>query len=123
MLHPLKASAFLLVIGLLPFACSSSPDPSSTPSDPLEVRGSAELFPGFSYDTGLQPSSSPVQAALAIKASGSANVTAKVVAADGPVLFGVPGGGNVVLNGGFAFTGTLHVDITGLPKYDGDIPG
>jgi hypothetical protein len=102
-------------------------DTSSTGTDLSEVtfEKEVELFPGFEFDTGLQPPASPVQASFAVIAKGNAIVTA-VAAASGsessPTLSGLPDRGTLKLGGGFSMTGNLIVDLTGL-SYDGEIPG
>jgi hypothetical protein len=74
------------------------------------------------FDTGMQPPGSPVQAEFSLVASGNATVTARAVASDAD-LYGLPGTGKLAISGGFAMDAKLHVDITGLPSYDGGIPG
>lgn len=93
---------------------------------PLVLEGQTELFPGLDYSTGLQPPGSPVQASFSVTAAGVGKVRAEVVASgssSSPTLTGVPGTGSLAIEGGFGLNGQLVVDISGLPSYDGPIPG
>lgn len=93
---------------------------------PLVFEGQDPLLPGFSFDTGLVPSGAPVQASFSVSADGSARVHAEAAASgslESPTLTGTPGSGELSVAGGFGLEGRLVVDITGLPSYDGPIPG
>lgn len=119
--------ASLAATGLVASFAACGDDSASTGTELSEVTFEEEvaLFPGFDFDTGLQPPASPVQASFAVVAKGSSTVTA-VAAASGsessPTLSGLPDGGTLKLEGGFSLTGNLVVDLTGL-SYDGEIPG
>jgi hypothetical protein len=92
----------------------------------LTLAGQTELFPGFDFSTGLQPPGAPVQASFSVAAQGGATVTVDATAsgsASEPTLTGVPGAGTVAIAGSFVLAGELHVDISGIPSYDGPIPG
>lgn len=113
------ATALLLIdAGCDPEGGSGSPE--------VVLTATGELLPGFMYSTGLQPPGSPVQASFDLSAGGEVKVEAHAIAsgdADAPALNGKPGTGTVTITGGIAMTGTLKVDIDGLPSYDGPIPG
>ncbi|TKC99479.1 hypothetical protein [Polyangium fumosum] len=123
----LVAGGFLALIG----ACSSDDGAASSASAASEVvelplHGEDNLFPGFAYSTGLQPSGSPVQASFDLTAKGVATVDAKAAPSgskSAPKLNGMAGSGKVALSGGFSMVGNLKVDINMLPPYDGPIPG
>ncbi|HVK63555.1 MAG TPA: hypothetical protein VM694_03730, partial [Polyangium sp.] len=123
----LVAGGFLALIG----ACGGDDGAASSASAASEVveltlHGEDELLPGFAYSTGLQPSGSPVQASFDLSAKGAATVDAKAAPSgskSAPKLTGIAGSGKVALSGGFSMVGNLKVDITGLPPYDGPIPG
>ncbi|MEO1512877.1 MAG: hypothetical protein AAFU70_12460, partial [Planctomycetota bacterium] len=90
------------------------------------LEGTDPLFPGLDYDTGLQPPGSPVQASFRVSAEGGASVRAEVVASgseDAPTLTGVPSTGTITVGGSFGLEGRLVADVSGLPSYDGPIPG
>jgi hypothetical protein len=118
----------LLVAGITP-ACGDSGDSGDSASGGnVEVSFAAdpELFPGLDYSTGLQPASSPVQASFTVTAKGAAAVRANAIPSgskDSPSLTGLPGTGSLAIDGGFALVGQLKVDVSGLPSYDGPIPG
>lgn len=106
-------------------ACGDDTSTSGTDLSEVTFEKEVELFPGFDFDTGLQPPASPVQASFAVLAEGNATVTA-IAAASGsegsPTLSGLPDKGTLKLGGGFSMTGNLIVDLTGV-SYDGAIPG
>ncbi|MBI5535196.1 MAG: hypothetical protein HY898_20890 [Deltaproteobacteria bacterium] len=118
--------ALPLVMGLV--ACGSSGDGGGGASGPSEVAFHADVsaIPGVSKDTGLQPSGSPVQLQLKVSASGNGAIDAAAFAsgsAGAPVLTSKPGSGKVSVQGGFALEGRLVASVTGLPSYDGPVPG
>jgi hypothetical protein len=91
----------------------------------ITFHGEDQPFPGFKFDTGLQPSSSPVQVELVLSADGK--LAADALATQGgpsdmPVVAAKAGSGKYAVNGAFHFDGTLKVNVSGLPKYDGPIP-
>lgn len=102
-------------------------DPEGGSASPeVVLTATGELLPGFAYSTGLQPPGSPVQASFDLSAGGDVKVEAHAIASgdeDAPALHGKPGTGAVTISGGVSMTGTLKVDIDGLPSYDGPIPG
>lgn len=105
-------------------ACSASPDDALAPNE-VAFHAEQELLPGFRYDTGLQPQSGPVQLQLVVSSAGTFSVDAIGIGIDGAQreLVGKAGSGKLVLGGGLKLDGHLKVDQSGLPKYDGDIPG
>jgi hypothetical protein len=125
---PLLPLAALLAV-VAPVACGSSDDEAAGASGAgpdVVFHADVAGLPGVQADTGLVPSGSPVQLELSISASGSGAVDARAVASgskSAPTLTAKKGSGKVAIAGGFAFDGRLVVDITGLPKYDGPIPG
>ncbi len=101
-------------------ACADDPAPA------LVLEGTDPLFPGLDYDTGLQPPSSPVQASFRVRADGGASVRAEAIASgsnEAPTLTGVEGTGTLTVGGTFGLEGRLVADVSGLPSYDGPIPG
>ena len=117
LLLPVLALAFATV----PLACGSDPAAGG-----FELAAETDLFPGFAFDTGLQPPAAPVQASFALKAGGTATAAVQAIASDGdagPALYGVPGTGKVTVKGSFSLEGKLHIAVSGLPSYDGPIPG
>jgi hypothetical protein len=94
---------------------------------PIELSGSDPLFPGFSYDTGLLPDGAPVQASFKVVAEGAANVRASAIPSEGdddvPTITGVAGSGALGVTGKFGLEGRLVIAVSGLPSYDGPIPG
>jgi hypothetical protein len=109
-------------------ACGGGDSASSSSSSSPEVafHGKADLFPGFSSTTGLEPSGSPVQASFTLGASGAMSIDASATpsgSASAPKLTGLPGTGDLELHGGFSLEGELKVALPGLPAYDGPIPG
>jgi hypothetical protein len=91
----------------------------------IVFHGEQPLLPGWSYDTGLQPASSPVQVQLAFTASGAITADAHALAGgedESLVVAATPGSGKFAVGGKFALTGMLHVDVSGF-RYDGPIPG
>jgi hypothetical protein len=103
-------------------------DAGTTPAEASEIafHGEASALPDFSYDTGLLPDNSPVQLDLGVSVAGG--VTADAIAissgpAASPTLSGKPGSGQYKLDVHFKLGGKLHVDVKGVPQYDGPIPG
>ncbi|NUP08252.1 MAG: hypothetical protein HOW73_19555 [Polyangiaceae bacterium] len=126
LMSSLSNGVLLVVVGAV--AIASSVGVAGCESEPayLTLRGEEEVLPGFSYSTGLQPPGSPVQASFDLSAGGTTVVEVKTQpsgSASAPELIGIRGGGTLSLQGGFAMTGTLKIDIDGLPSYDGPIPG
>lgn len=124
--------AVTLSLGMLGASCGGDGggDTASTsgPKGPVEITfdGQTDLFPSLKYSTGLLPGGSPVQASFTVSAKGSQKVHAVASPGgtqDAPTLTGLPGKGSLTLDGGFALIGELKVDLSGLPSYDGPIPG
>lgn len=123
--RPMKLYRRCLLLGTITaaFAFGACAD---EPAPPVVLEGTDPLFPGLDYDTGLQPSSSPVQASFRVRAEGGATVRVEAIAsgsADEPTLTGVPGTGSLTVGGSFGLEGRLVADVSGLPSYDGPIPG
>ncbi|NUP06815.1 MAG: hypothetical protein HOW73_12245 [Polyangiaceae bacterium] len=121
-----RNGVLLGMFGLLALAVSAGASGCESEPSPITLHGEDELFPGFSYSTGLQPPGSPVQASFEVSATGSTVVEMKAQpsgSSDSPELTGIPDSGSVKVTGGFAMIGTLKIDIDGLPSYDGPIPG
>jgi len=105
-------------------ACSSGGGAGGPASNEVAFHAEQDLLPGFSYDTGLQPPSGPVQLQITITSGSSLTADAIAVAegdATNASLVGKPGSGKLALTGKLAIIGHLKVDVSGL-KYDGDIP-
>lgn len=122
----MNRTKLLFTAGALLACIGGCDDGAASGSSEITLTATGELLPGFSYSTGLQPPGSPVQASFDLSASGTVTVDARAVASgdeDSPALNGKPGSGAVTIAGGFAMTGTLKIDIDGLPSYDGPIPG
>jgi hypothetical protein len=111
----------LALTALLAAACGEEESTAGAGAQ-IALAGESELFPNLEYSTGLQPPGSPVQASFTVTAKGAAKVNATAVATEG-ALIGLPGTGKVAIDGGFALVGQLKVDVSGLPPYDGPIPG
>ena len=110
-----------LIVWLVATSCKSDAD-----APQVTFEDQSELFPGFEFSTGLQPAGSPVQASFAVTAKGTSTLRA-VAAPHGsessPMLTGLPTTGWIAIDGGFALTGELKIDVSGLPSYEGPIPG
>jgi hypothetical protein len=120
----LLAVAVTASVGALGVACGGG-DRSGQGAE-VDFHGTSELLPNLDYATGLLPAGSPVQASFSLSASGHATLDAAAEAsgsASQPTLTGLPGRGDLEISGAFALTGALKVDISGLPSYDGPIPG
>ncbi|NUO50302.1 MAG: hypothetical protein HOV80_15715 [Polyangiaceae bacterium] len=113
------------VLGTVLIASFSTASGCSSDPEPVALEASFELLDGFSYDTGKLPGSGPVQVSLVVSGSAVANVHLPAVASDasGDPALHAAGPGTIEISGGFALDGTLKVDQSGLPGYDGDIPG
>src|SRR5262249_11431969 len=96
------------------FGCSEN-------KKPVVFHGEAPALPGFGYDTGLQPSISPVQIDLMLSAAGSAIVDASG-SANGSQVVGTPGSGKFALDVHIKAAGRLKVALSAI-NYDGNIPG
>jgi len=117
---------WLLPLGMGLWACGSDGKAGAAGDTNVHFHADVSAIPGFAKDTGLQPSGSPVQLQLKVSASGDGAIDAAAAAsgsAGEPVLTALPGSGQVKVDGGFAMEGKLVVDISGLPKYDGPVPG
>lgn len=126
-LHLLRGLPALAATSLLVWSCSSGGGGGGGGgSGTVAFHADLQALPDFSKDTGLQPPGSPVQLQLQVESSGTIAIDAEAAAsgsASAPVLTALTGTGKLALSGGFALKGTLVVDQTGLPKYDGPIPG
>lgn len=94
-----------------------------TDAAPTEIafHGEQAVLPGFSYDTGLLPASSPVQLRLVLEAGGG--ITADAMAlGGGDAVVPVAGSGRFAVDAHVKLEGTLKVDVSGL-RYEGPIPG
>lgn len=92
----------------------------------VTFHGELEAFPGFGYDTGTLPENSPVQLQLQFSAGGKLTADAMGTSGGGAgsvAVAGVPGSGLYKLDAHLKAAATLHVHVTGLPGYDGPIPG
>jgi hypothetical protein len=113
-----------LLVGALIVACRGDDD-GPTQVEELVFAGEVEVLPGFSFDTGLQPPGSPVQAAFSVSAAGTVAVSAGAApsgSSSEPTLSGLPERGTLEVEGGFALEGQLVIDVTGA-SYEGPIPG
>jgi hypothetical protein len=130
----LRTSITFFILGSATLAFASCGDDSETGDgsggDQVEITLEAkdELFPGFEYDTGLLPEVSPIKASFTVSAKGETAVAATCAVSGSkskPVLTGLPEGGKITIDGGFAMLGRLSVDdsIPGIDPYEGEIPG
>jgi len=121
------APVFAAACVLVGIACKSSSSSSGgMGTQNVTFHGAAPLFSGFSFDTGLIPAGSPVQVELSLKADGETDVDAAgKTGGSGSDLtvYGTPGSGKVTLKGKFALEGQLNANVSGLPSYNGPIPG
>ncbi len=94
-------------------------------AEPIALEASVELLDSFSYATGPLPGSGPVQVSLQLSGSATAKVSLPAIAseASGAPALHAAGEGKIEVTGGFFLDGSLKVDQTGLPQYDGDLPG
>ena len=118
----------LIVLSAIAFlaACSGGGDANGPSANEVAFHAEQDLLPGFSFDTGLQPSSGPVQLELVIASSGKLTADAIGVGTNEggePALVGKPLSGTLAIDGGFTLAGHLKVDVSGVAKYDGDVPG
>ncbi len=110
-------------------ACSAAQGENVLPTGELgEVKFHAEAaaLPGVNFDTGMQPTGSPVQLQLKVSGVGTNTVDALATASgsiEEPKLTAKPGGGKVIVTGSFVLEGRVSVKMTGLPSYDGPVPG
>ncbi len=125
----MRPSIYAFGISLLA-ACSTSSgdgdDATSSGQHPLAFHGEQEAFPGFSYDTGAQPAASPVQLQLTFSAAGKLTADAAATVGghgDALAVAATPGSGKFAIDAHVKAAATLHVHITGVPSYDGPIPG
>jgi hypothetical protein len=110
----------ILFASLLTTACSGSES-----SNELQFAGETAVLPDFAYDTGMQPSSGPVQIKFEASAGGSLKASAQAIAGGtgaSAAVAAVPGSGTYTLDAHFKLGGMLHVDVSGM-RYDGPIPG
>lgn len=117
-----STSGLLLTLSLGASGCSSSDDAASG-SGPSEATfaASAEPLPGFKFDTGMVPASSPAAVQLILAAGGKIKVDASVDAKGGSITPRA-GSGKLTVDIHVTATGKLKVDSP-LKKYDGDLPG
>jgi hypothetical protein len=125
----LYSSAVLCIVG----ACATDGDEEGMGSGSegdqqhqIAFHGEVEAFPGFGYDTGLLPAASPVQLQLKFSAHGKLTADAQATvggAGDTLAVAATPGSGKFALDAGVKAEARLKVAITGLPPYDGPIPG
>lgn len=108
------------VVGAISFASAACGGGEESEGG-IPFHGEAPALPGFSYDTGLIPASSPAQVSLKLVAGGNILVDAQGVSTDGKIS-GKAGTGRAKLDVHVKLEGRLKVD-TALKKYDGEIPG
>ena len=122
-----RGVVFLLGTALVYAACGGGEKGAKGGAgDGVIFHASLPAIPGLDADTGLQPAGSPVQLQLTLNAEGESTVDAVGQAtgsASAPKLVGKPGSGLVEIEGSFSMVGRLVVDVSGLPSYDGPIPG
>jgi hypothetical protein len=114
--------AVLLGLGLL--ACSSSDASTSDDAvngDGVDIAGKAEMFPGFTFDSGMQPPASPVQAEVKASVVGELRVAARGAKKDGK-LAGVAASGKLAIELHTKLEGTMKI-AAGTIHYNGPIPG
>jgi hypothetical protein len=126
---PCSVRAFgLAAFTIATAACSGSTDIASTADGLAAIAFHAEAaaLPDVKADTGLQPSSSPVQLQLTVAADAKTTVDAAAYASgssDAPVLTAKAGSGKLAVKGGFGLNARLVVSMKGIPSYDGPVPG
>ena len=106
-------------------ACSSAPSNGSSGSSDLHFHAQEDAIPGFSGDTGLQPTGQPVQVELTLSAAGNLTIDAHAAASgslSSPTVNATPGSGSLALDGHIRFAGRVKSTLTGIPQYDGPIP-
>jgi hypothetical protein len=121
--HAFASSLGVLVTLVLAAGGCSGSDDDGSATGPSEANfaATAEPLPGFSYDTGLVPASSPAQVQLKLTAAGAIKVDAVGTKKDGKIV-PRPGSGKLTLDIHVKSEGKLKLD-TALKKYDGDLPG
>lgn len=117
-----RAWSILGTVSLVTLALASA---CGTDPEPMALDTSFELLEGFQYDTGKLPASGPVQVSLVLSGGAVAKVHLPAIASEdsGDAALHAAGPGTIEVSGGFKLDGTLKVDQSGLPGYDGDIPG
>jgi len=116
----MRAILLSIISSLFTTSCSGT---NST--NDLEFGGKIPVLPDFSFDTGLQPSSGPVQIEFQLSAGGSLEASAQAVAGgsgDRVAVAAVPGSGEFALDAHFKLGAMMHVDVSGM-RYDGPVPG
>lgn len=102
-------------------ACGGNDDAANA-SAALMFHGEANPLGNYSYDTGMQPAGSPVQAQFKFGSQATLAVDAQAVATEDEQIASKPGSGKVALSAKFLLEGNLKIDVSGV-KYDGPIPG
>ncbi len=104
---------------VLLWSCGCSDD-SGGSGGALKFHGELGFLQGFAYDTGMQPSGSPIQVRLELSTAGS--ITADAIgAAAGDTVTPEPGSGAYQVAGKVKIKTTLKLSL-GTKKFEGPIP-
>jgi hypothetical protein len=87
----------------------------------ITFHGEQEFLPGFSYDTGYQPTP-PVQVRLTLSSAGTLTVEAQA-SGSGSTMTAKPASGRLVLDGHIRVQTAAKIDITGVGQFEGPLPG
>ena len=87
----------------------------------LSFHGEQQALPGFTYDTGFQPASGPIQVRFELTAVGKLTADAKGAISD-TALVGTAGSGQYALETKIKVKAYLKMDVAGQ-KYNGPLAG
>ncbi|MEM9862634.1 MAG: hypothetical protein AAF938_13510 [Myxococcota bacterium] len=108
-----RGCTILFLFGLTLTGCSSGEAGSS-----IDFTGEQVLIPGFEFDSGFLPESSPVQ--LAARASSSGQISVSAQGLVNPNLQPVVGSGRLSLEGALQFSIDASIDVAGQ-QFEGPI--
>jgi hypothetical protein len=113
-----RALALPLILGL----CGTCGCGSSGNGSGVTFHGEQTALPGFSYDTGYQPSTPPVQVRLALSSAGSLTAEAKA-AGSGDSMTPQAGSGLFVMDAHLEIHAAVKINVAGVGQFEGPIPG
>jgi len=113
------AGVWILSLSILAAASGCTDDNPDTAD--LSFHGTQEALPGFTYDTGFQPTTGPIQVRFELTAAGKLDAKASGSISD-TELVGKAGSGAYELDAKIKVKAYLKMDIAGK-KYNGPLPG
>lgn len=95
---------------------------SSSNGDGVTFHGEQQALSGFSYDTGYQPTTPPVQVRLALSSAGTLGAEAKATGS-GDSMTPTPGSGRFTMDAHLQIHTAVKINVAGVGQFEGPVPG